>query len=296
MNGVLVKAPAKLNLTLNILGRLENGYHEMDMIMQTVDLYEKIIITKKTGISVRCIGNDGEPMDGIPTDRHNTAFKAAMLFFEIADIAGGAEISITKTVPVKAGMGGASADAAGVLAGLNYLYGSPLSEKRLMQAAAEVGADVPFALCGGTARVTGIGEKIERLTDIPDCRFVVVMPPVGVSTAEGFAMYDKIGGDGGVDTENAVKQLEEKNLIGFAKYQKNVMQKSCAVPQTDYYCDLLKENGACAALMTGSGAAVYGVFENELAAQAAAALIKKENENVYIVKPCSHGAFIENSF
>lgn len=296
MNGVLVKAPAKLNLTLDILGRLENGYHDMDMIMQTVDLYEKIIITRKTGISVRCIGNDGEPMDGIPTDRHNTAFKAAMLFFEIADIAGGAEIAITKTVPVKAGMGGASADAAGVLVGLNSLYGNPLSEKRLIQAAAEVGADVPFALIGGTARVTGFGEKVERLRNMPECFFTVVMPSQGVSTAEAFAKYDEAGINEHADTENALKQLENNNIAGFAKYQKNVMQKCCAVPQADYYCGLLKDNGAYSALMTGSGAAVYGVFADELSANAAASLIKRENENVYVVKPCFHGAYIENSF
>ncbi|MDO5601808.1 MAG: 4-(cytidine 5'-diphospho)-2-C-methyl-D-erythritol kinase [Oscillospiraceae bacterium] len=296
MNGVLISAPAKLNLTLEVTGKLENGYHTLDMLMQTVDLCEKIIVTKAEGITVHCIGSDGEPLDGIPADRHNTAFKAAMLFFEAAEVGGGAKIDITKEVPVGAGMGGGSADAAGVLAGLNELYGRPLTQERLLRLGKQAGADVPFALTGGTARVRGIGEQIEAVKAPPACVFCVAMPPKGCGTQEGYAKYDALGGGEKPDNGAAVAALEKNDLAALCGQMKNELEKPCATEETAKLTALLRENGAMAALMTGSGAAVYGVFADQQAASRAARAVPPSLASVRVLHPVQHGPVIENIF
>lgn len=296
MNGVLVSAPAKLNLTLEVTGKLDNGYHTLDMLMQSVDLCEKIIVTKAGGITVHCIGSGGEPVDGIPADRHNTAFKAAMLFFDAANVCGGAKIDITKEVPVGAGMGGGSADAAGVLAGLNELYGHPFSPARLAYLGKEAGADVPFALTGGTARVRGIGEQIEPLPDIPSCVFCVAMPGKGCATQQGYEKYDKLGGGEKPDNAAAVAALQKGCLADLCKSLKNELQSPCAMPETEELTSLLLGNAALAALMTGSGAAVYGVFQDEAAAIKAAAAIPPRLAKTYLARPVQHGPQIKNVF
>ncbi|MEG2770272.1 MAG: 4-(cytidine 5'-diphospho)-2-C-methyl-D-erythritol kinase [Oscillospiraceae bacterium] len=296
MNGVMVKAPGKLNLSLDILGVLPNGYHKMDMLMQTVDLFEKVIITKAKGITVRCIGSDGTPVDGIPTDRHNTAFKAAMMFFDVADIAGGAEIAITKAVPVKAGMGGSSADAAAVLVGLNHLYDEPLSVDKLCKIGADVGADVPFAIVGGTCRVAGIGDVITPVTPLDNCFIAVGMPSVGVSTKDGFASFDKSGSHSHVDLDEMEKYLKNNDLTAFCAMQKNVMQPSCGTQQTKTMCEILRASGALSALMTGSGAAVYGIFKTLLDAQKGCEALGDLAQTTYCVTPFAKGAYVENCF
>lgn len=297
MNGVTVKAPAKVNLSLNILGKLDNGYHQMDMIMQTISLYERVIIKKSNGITVRCIGNEGEPIDGIPCDRHNTAFKAAMMFFESTDAVGGADIAITKTVPVQAGLGGASSDAAAVLVGLNHLFGNKLSTEKLCKIGCKVGADVPFAIMGGTARVTGIGDKIKKTANLASCYITVCMPDNGVSTAEGFAKYDKLG-NAGIQPDNDLLEnlLEQNNLKEFCKHQVNVMQTSCGNLTTKSLCDCLRANGALSAIMTGSGSAVFGIFETEAQAQAAVKPALNFSSKVFVTRPTETGAKIEMVF
>ena len=178
---VTVLAPAKLNLSLDVVGTLPNGYHDLDMVMQTIDLYEKITLRRSNDLSLTLPGSF------VPVNDKNTAVKAALAFFDYTGLLAGVDMTIYKRVPVRAGMAGGSADAAGVLVGLNELYGAHLSMSELCAIGAGIGADVPFALLGGTCRVRGVGDLMKALPPCPDCRFVVAMPSVGVSTPEAFA-------------------------------------------------------------------------------------------------------------
>ena len=180
---VTVLAPAKLNLSLDVVGTLPNGYHALDMVMQSIDLFEKLTLTRSEGLTLTLPGSF------VPANDKNTAIKAALAFFQYTGLLAGVDITIQKRVPVRAGMAGGSADAAGVLVGLNALYGAKLSMSELCAIGAAIGADVPFALMGGTCRVQGVGDFLKALPPCPDCWFVVVMPSVGVSTPEAFKQY-----------------------------------------------------------------------------------------------------------
>ena len=184
---VTVLAPAKLNLSLDVVGTLPNGYHDLDMVMQTIDLYEKITLRRSEGLSLTLPGSF------VPVNDKNTAIQAALAFFHYTGLLAGVDMTIYKRVPVRAGMAGGSADAAGVLVGLNDLYDARLSMSELCALGAGIGADVPFALLGGTCRVRGVGDLMKALPPCPACWFVVAMPSVGVSTPEAFARYDTMG-------------------------------------------------------------------------------------------------------
>ena len=179
---VVVLAPAKLNLSLDVAGLLPNGYHDLDMVMQTIDLYERITLRRSADLTLRLPGSF------VPPNDKNTAYKAAVAFFHYTGLLAGVDITIQKHVPVRAGMAGGSADAAGVLVGLNELYNAQLSMSELCAIGAGIGADVPFALMGGTCRVKGVGDLIKPLPPCPDCWFVVVMPSVGISTPEALSL------------------------------------------------------------------------------------------------------------
>ena len=176
MEAVTVLAPAKLNLTLGVTGFAGNGYHTLDMLMQAVSLYEKVEVRKSAGLRLSLPGSR------VPADGRNTAVKAALAFFHETGLLAGADITVHKRVPVRAGMAGGSADAAAVLVGLNELYGAHLSVQQLCAIGMKVGADVPFSILGGTARVTGVGDILTPMPACPKCWFTVCMPPQGVST------------------------------------------------------------------------------------------------------------------
>ena len=169
-NAVTVLAPAKLNLALDVVGLLPNGYHALDMTMQTITLYERVVLRRSAGLSLQLPGSPVQPND------KNTAIKAALAFFHYTGLLAGVDMIIHKNTPVRAGMAGGSADAAAVLVGLNALYGAKLSMSELCALGAGIGADVPFALMGGTCRVQGVGDVIKALPPVPDCWFTVVMP------------------------------------------------------------------------------------------------------------------------
>ena len=187
LQSVTVLAPAKLNLSLDVVGLLPGGYHALDMVMQAVDLYEQVTIRRSQDLLVRAPGSR------VPTGPKNTAYKAALAFFHYTGLLAGADITLRKAVPVRAGMGGGSADAAAVLVGLNALYGARLSMSELCALGASIGADVPFALMGGTCRVQGLGDLIRALPPCPACWFAVIMPGYGISTPAAFAAYDQVG-------------------------------------------------------------------------------------------------------
>ena len=280
---VTVLAPAKLNLSLDVVGTLPNGYHDLDMVMQTIDLYEKI--TLRTSCDLRL----ALPGSFVPANDKNTAFKAALAFFDYTGLLAGVDMNVYKRVPVRAGMAGGSADAAGVLVGLNALYDAKLSMSELCAIGAGIGADVPFALLGGTCRVRGVGDLMKALPPCPDCRFVVVMPSVGVSTPEAFARYDTMGSPVHPDCEAQEQAIRKNDLAAVCAAAGNALEHCSGAVETPAICEILRANGAMTAQMTGSGAAVFGIFAEEPQARAAAAVLRKSYKQVYVCRPTTGG-------
>ena len=211
-----------------------------------------------------------------------------LAFFDYTGLLAGVDMTIYKRVPVRAGMAGGSADAAGVLVGLNELYGAHLSMSELCAIGAGIGADVPFALLGGTCRVRGVGDLMKALPPCPDCRFVVAMPSVGVSTPEAFARYDMMGSLVHPDCEAQEQAIRDCNLAGVCAAGGNALEHCSGAVETPAICKTLREHGAVMAQMTGSGAAVFGIFDDENAARSAVAALKNGYKQVYLCKP-THG-------
>lgn len=252
-------ACAKLNLYLDITGRRGDGYHLLETVMQSVDLCDIVTIKQNVlGISVGC----SDPK--IPAGEANICHKAARVFFGKAGIRGGADIMIQKRIPSGAGMGGGSADAAAVLFGLNTLYGSPLDESALLSAAAEVGADVPFCLVGGTKLCRGIGEVMTDIPAAPDCCFLVAKPEHSCPTGEAFARYDS--------AELPQRGMPEEYSAGKFPHEKmyNVFRALYDDERLERLVEKMMASGALGAELTGSGSAVFGVFSDELTAARAA--------------------------
>ena len=281
---VTVLAPAKLNLALDVVGILPGGYHALDMTMQAISLYERVVIRRSPYLDLTLPGSNVKPGPG------NTAIKAALAFFHYTGLLAGADITIYKNVPVRAGMAGGSADAAAVLVGLNELYGARLSMSELCALGAGIGADVPFALMGGTCRVQGVGDVMKALPPCPDCWFTVVMPDYGVSTPEAFAAYDKVGSSTHPDCEAQEKAIRAEDLAGVCAAAGNALEECSGAKDTNAIKALLKDHGAVTALMTGSGAAVFGVFRDEASAQAAVAAARQRWKQVYLARPDRGGA------
>ena len=282
LNCVTVLAPAKLNLALDVVGLLPNGYHNLDMTMQAITLYERVVLRRSQNLSLTLPGSP------VAANDSNTAIKAALAFFHYTGLLAGVEITIYKNVPVRAGMAGGSADAAGVLVGLNALYGAKLSMSELCALGAKIGADVPFALMGGTCRVQGVGDVMKALPPCPDCWFVVAMPSVGVSTPEAFARYDTMGSPVHPDCEAQEQAIRDCNLAGVCAAGGNALEHCSGAVETPAICKTLREHGAVMAQMTGSGAAVFGIFDDENAARSAVAALKNGYKQVYLCKP-THG-------
>ena len=287
MEKVKVIAPAKINLSLNITGTDSRGYHLLDMVMQAVSVFEKVDI-KKADRGITLSSNARY----IPTDERNVAYKAAREFFAATGISGGAEIFIKKRIPIKAGMGGGSADAAAVLKGLDRLYGTYLSTAQLCEIGAKAGSDVPFMIAGGTRRVGGTGEILSPCPPLPDCHIVICMPYRGVSTPAAFAKFDRLGEKTFVDTDGLIEAMAARDIKKCARLMANDLEKAADLDRIYRLKKSLCENGALGALMTGSGAAVFGIFDDEAAAKAALQNIKRACRSIFLAKPVNYGAKI----
>lgn len=274
------RACAKLNLYLDITGILPDGYHGLRSVMQSIDLYDTVKVEPADTIRLTV------DKKYIPTDERNTAFKAAKAFFEATGIQGGAEISIRKIIPVGAGMAGGSADAAAVLNLLNILYGMPLSAEELSAVALKVGADVPFCLEGGTMLAEGKGEKLTPLPRLAKCFFVVVKPDFSVSTKDAYKMYDEQGGDC-PDVDGILSALKQRNIRQVCASMGNDLERCIASrhPDINEIKDKLLGLGAIGAMMTGSGSAVFGVFEDMAQAQKAADEMRAPKRRVFVCRP-----------
>ncbi len=266
------RAFAKLNLTLDVLGKRPDGYHNMETVMQTVDLWDEVDITIKDvpGIEVDISRDD------LPKGLHNLAGKAAKIFLSYVnrpDV--GVSIYITKRIPDKAGMAGGSADAAAVLRGLDRLLGTRLSEGELLELGAKVGSDVPFCVRGGTALARGRGEILTALPALPDCGIVLVKPDFSVSTPALFAALDGREIEKRPDTPGFLRLLEAGVLRGVGAALYNVFELALPPARRETVDGIkahLLENGALGAAMTGTGSVVFGLFPSMEAARRAKSL------------------------
>ena len=269
------KAYAKLNLTLDVLGKRDDGYHELESVMQQITLCDDIEIDLQTSEDwkIEC------DWENIPTDSTNLAWKAVGVFYKaIGKDPQGVTIRINKRIPTEAGLGGGSADAAAVLRALNTHEGTPFTLEELAQLGAKVGSDVPFCVFGGTALARGRGEKLERLPAMPQCFYCIVKPDFSVSTPELFRKFDEAETVKRPDTAGMLHALEQGELMHVAGYVSNAMEPVVAQehPEILMIKDALDSCGASGYAMTGSGSAVFGIFDAfDLAAMASMQLMSR---------------------
>lgn len=275
---------AKINLTLDVLGKREDGYHDLKSVMQTISIRDDIEIDVGTG-KPWCLKCDKE---GIPTDEKNLAWKAAKIYLDtIKQNPDGLEIRITKRIPSEAGLGGGSADAAAVLRALNRHYGEPLSILALAELGAQVGSDVPFCTLCGTAMVEGRGERLRKLSNMPECVFVVCKPDFSCSTAE---LYKKL--DESAIAKHPDNQAMESALLAgdLGKVAENIWNVFDPVVTADhlelnYIKSIFNSYGSVAQQMTGSGSAVFGIMPNFEYAAVVCNMLKDNYPQVFIAMP-----------
>jgi len=275
---------AKINLTLDVLGKREDGYHDLKSVMQTVSLRDDIEIDIGTGKPWR-LKCDKE---GIPCDQRNLAWKAAKLYCDtMGKDPDGLEIRITKRIPSQAGMGGGSADAAAVLRALNAYYGNPLSVFALAELGAQVGSDVPFCVVGGTCMCEGRGELLRKLPDMPDCIFVCCKPEFSVSTPELYRKIDEVAIPRRPDHMAMESALIAGDLEKVARNVFNVFDPVVTAehPELNYIKSLCHQYGAFAYQMTGSGSVVFAMVSEFEVAAVICSMLKDNYPNVYICKP-----------
>ena len=285
MKTIRVHAPAKLNLTLDILGLRPDGYHELEMVMQAVSLCDDIEITVDTFAErqILCQTPAGDPIPGIPRDSRNLAWRAADLFYSAGGFPdNGLTIRIVKRIPVQAGLAGGSADAAAVLRALGCLFEhrNPPEPEAL---AAQCGSDVPFCLQGGTALVRGRGERVTPLRIDPTQHYVIVKPPFGISTPALFHASDAHTPERRPDADALLRALRRGDCGSAGTLLCNVLEPVAAQshPEILQIKDSLLALGACGAQMTGSGSAVFGLFPDEAQAKRACAALKGGENAVF---------------
>ena len=278
-------ARAKLNLSLDVLSRREDGYHDLRMVMQTVDLADELSLTEEAGEGIRVCSD----LRYLPGDERNLAAVAARKFWEANGCQGkGLFIQIKKTIPVCAGMGGGSADAAAVLHALNDLSGLGLPVERLAQIGEQVGSDVPYCVLGGTALAEGRGERLTPLPAMPDCHIVVCKPPFPISTPELFGCIDCRKVRCRPDTEGIIAALGEGDLAGIARRLYNVFEDVLTDRRGAEIAEIKRElisNGALGAAMSGTGPTVFGIFEEESRAQEAYQALKSQYSDTFLTRP-----------
>lgn len=275
MQQVRQRAYAKINIGLDVLRRRPDGYHEVKMIMQTVGIYDDLLIEKceKPGIFLQI------DKEELPTDQNNLIYKAAQLLLTEKKIQEGVRISLTKRIPIAAGMAGGSSDAAAALRGMNELFNLGYQTQELQKIGVKLGADIPYCVVGGTMLSEGIGEILTPLPTPPDCTLVIAKPDINVSTK---FVYENLHADTlsyHPDIDGMIKALREGSLKGITDRLGNVLETVTTreYPVIEEIKKLMRENGAENALMSGSGPTVFGIFTQEKKAQEAARQLRDRN-------------------
>lgn len=276
-----LKANAKINLTLDIIGKREDGYHLIDSVFQSVDLCDVINVEKSYDITVKC-SND------TITEKDNIAYKAAQKFFEYTHRDGGVKIVIEKHIPLASGMGGGSADAAAVIVALNKLYETDLSNEQLCEIGLSVGADVPFCIMGGTARVGGIGEQMMKLHDMPDCAILLIKHGAKLSTADMYRQVDAHPQDT-YYTQGMVDGIKNGDINAVCK---NIFNAFSAVCDNDKLIEDIKATNPLAVSLSGSGPTVFAIYKNLYDANIAKETLKEKYYPI-VATPTASGIIIE---
>lgn len=276
-----LKGYAKINLALDVVGKREDGYHLLKMIMQNIDLYDEIEVEiQKEGITIVC----DKPY--VPVDERNIAYKAAKLFMDKYNIKSGVKINIIKNIPVSAGLAGGSTDGAAVLKAMNNLFNINASIYELMELGVKLGADVPYCIKGGTAICEGIGEKVTPLNKFKDVIIILVKPPFGVSTKEVYAGLDINKINKHVEMDALIDAMNDKNLEIVSKKMKNHLE-NVTLKKHKILIGLKKEllsQGAVGTMMSGSGPSVFAIFDDMMKAQKTYENMKKKYKEVFITR------------
>lgn len=274
-----IAAFAKINLTLDITGVREDGYHLLEMIMQSVSLCDIITLSENEGgisLSVSDVS--------LPSDESNIAYRAAQLFYQNANLSPRVHIDIEKNIPAAAGLGGGSADAAAVLAGLNIMNDSPLNREKLLEIGLSLGADVPFCIVGGTAKAQGIGEKLTDLPDLPDCALVIIKACDKPSTGQMYRTIDSLP-PVHPDNEKVLSALYAGDIDAISHTLGNSFDPAWYDTLAERARKALLDAGAIGACLSGSGPSVFGIFKTADAAQLAIENLQKEYDNIHIALP-----------
>jgi len=282
MKKVVTKAFAKINLSLDVLGKLDNGYHEVQMVMQSVSVFDLVTVTKiKKGIEL------STNLPYLPLDNNNLAYRAAEEFFKYTGITEGVIIDISKRIPVGAGLAGGSSNASAVLKAMNKLFGTGLSLKQLCSIGVNIGADVPYCILGGTRLAEGIGEKLSSLPKMPKCTIVLVKPAFSISTKSVYEKIDSCTDYSRPDTKKLIKGLKDANLEDITASMGNVLEEVSIAehPILSTVKDELMNLGAVHAQMSGSGPTIFGIFKTYDEARNAKKALWGKYKTVYICTP-----------
>lgn len=284
-----IKAYAKVNLALDVLRRRPDGYHDVKMIMQNLDIYDELefeVLNRNTeDIKITLTVNK----EGIPTDDRNLVYKAIAILFEAFNIKSHIAVNLVKNIPAEAGMAGGSTDCAAALKAVNILYNLGLSTDELMAYGVKLGADVPYCILGRTAISEGIGEVLTPIKGLPPVHVLVAKPPVNVSTKEIYTNLKANELETHPDVDGMVEALESQNLYAIADRMENVLETVTVDmhPEIEELKTLMKEQGALNAIMSGSGPTVFGLFEDKDKVWEAAMMISDEElaPEVFITRP-----------
>lgn len=291
MNSIELKSRAKINLSIDVLGKRVDGYHLVEMIMQTIDLYDIIKIKELETEEIIIKSNSSD----IPLNENNIVYKAAELIRNNFDIKKGIEVFIEKNIPIAAGMAGGSSNAAAILVGLNKLWNLNLSEEELKELGFKLGADVPFCVVGKTALAQGVGEKLTYIKGLPnDISILICKPELFVSTKDVYSgiYLDNIGDR--PDNEYLIKCLENNDIESLSKNMVNVLETvtSKMHKEINDIEQIMNENKALGSMMSGSGPTVFGLYKNKEDALRGKSELLKKYKQVYVVKGSEEGVEI----
>lgn len=264
MDKIELKAYGKINIGLDVIRKREDGYHDLDMIMQTVGVYDDVIISREDGTQTYEIEVSTDA-DILPNDKGNLAFMAAKVLMEAYDIKSKVKIHINKRIPIAGGMAGGSADCAAVLRGVNKLFQLGLTDEQLQEYGVKLGADVPYCIVGGTKRAQGIGEILTDLPTTPKCYVIIAKPDAFVSTKFVYSHIRPAQIENHPDIDGIIESIKAGDLYGMCEKIANVME-DVTIPEypiIQKVKDILKSNGAVNALMSGSGPTVFGIYDDE---------------------------------
>ena len=284
MDSIRLKARAKINLGQDVLGKREDGYHEVRMVMQTIGIYDRLILTKIPEEEIRITSN----LAFLPVNENNLIYKAIKLLKDEYHFPGGVSVDLNKFIPVAAGMAGGSTDAASTMFGVNRLFGLNLSMGKMMELGVRLGADVPYCVMRGTALAEGIGEKLTRITPVPHMWILIAKPQINVSTRLVYEQLDMGGIQKHPDIDGIIRAIEAQDVVRIAQSMGNVLENVTVplYPVIETIKQDMLSHGAINAMMSGSGPTVFGIFPDEQTTLACQAFLKKKGDarQVYITE------------